>query len=188
MHFLTYQKSETKWQAFHFKWATLMCVTSRWRRHPLSAWWHGGQFRRICGAEVQGSIQAAPTGNTLNHDYALHTSWLEDSEGPQLQNIVWASHTMRADLLTAWLNIIYYVSHQINQLCPCAKSHMSTFPSLSSFYRFMAKCPGDSFYNINNIVIHTLVSKMEKLQYKDIMTPRYGAPLSPRSLGQYLQT
>lgn len=43
----------------------------------------------------------------------------------------------------------------------------------------MAKRRGESAYNINNIVIHMLAAKMEKLQYKVIMTPRYGAQLSP---------
>lgn len=43
----------------------------------------------------------------------------------------------------------------------------------------MGKRQGESVYNINNIVIHMLAAKMEKLQYKVIMTPRYGAQLSP---------
>lgn len=39
----------------------------------------------------------------------------------------------------------------------------------------MGKRQGESVYNINNILIHTSAAKAEKLQYKDIMTPRYGA-------------
>lgn len=42
----------------------------------------------------------------------------------------------------------------------------------------MGKRQGESIYNINNIVIHTSVAKIEKLQYKDIITPRYGAQYS----------
>lgn len=44
----------------------------------------------------------------------------------------------------------------------------------------MGKRQGESIYNINNIVIHTLVAKIEKLQYKDIITPRYEAQLPPK--------
>lgn len=46
----------------------------------------------------------------------------------------------------------------------------------------MGKRRGESIYNINNIVIHTLVAKKEKLQYKDIITPRYGSTASPRGI------
>lgn len=43
----------------------------------------------------------------------------------------------------------------------------------------MGKRQEESIYNINNIVIHALAAKIEKLQYKDIITPRYGAQLPP---------
>lgn len=46
----------------------------------------------------------------------------------------------------------------------------------------MGKRRGESVYNINNIVLHMLAAKMEKLQYKVIMTPRYGAQLSQEEL------
>lgn len=55
----------------------------------------------------------------------------------------------------------------------------------------MGKRQGESIYNINNIVIHTLVAKIEKLQYKDIITPRYGAQLPPkqfRTVFTHIQT
>lgn len=44
----------------------------------------------------------------------------------------------------------------------------------------MGKRQGESIYNINNIVIHTSVAKIEKLQYKDIITPRYSTQLPPQ--------
>lgn len=50
----------------------------------------------------------------------------------------------------------------------------------------MGKRQGESIYNINNIVIHTLVAKIEKLQYKDIITPRYGA--APRGVSDSIHT
>jgi len=42
------------------------------------------------------------------------------------------------------------------------------------FQGFVRKRQGDSVYNINDIVIPMSLSKVEKLQYKDILTPRYG--------------
>lgn len=46
----------------------------------------------------------------------------------------------------------------------------------------MRKRQGVSEYNINNIVIPMTAAKVEKLQYKDILTPRYRTGLTLREL------
>lgn len=42
-------------------------------------------------------------------------------------------------------------------------------------------------YNINNVVIPSSGAKVEKLQYKDIVTPRYGAETPLKELHRGLK-
>ncbi len=42
-------------------------------------------------------------------------------------------------------------------------------------------------YNINNIVIPMSAAKVEKLQYKDILTPRYETKLPVREMNRIPQ-
>ncbi|XP_075896124.1 KAT8 regulatory NSL complex subunit 1-like protein isoform X2 [Nelusetta ayraudi] len=61
----------------------------------------------------------------------------------------------------------------LSQLCDTDDGSDEVLEHKQATQGLVRKCPGESVYNINNVVIPSSGAKVEKLQYKDIVTPRW---------------
>ncbi|XP_029695318.1 KAT8 regulatory NSL complex subunit 1-like protein isoform X4 [Takifugu rubripes] len=70
-------------------------------------------------------------------------------------------------------DVLYQLCDTEDSLDEFQEQRYTKVPPRQSPQGFVGKRRGESVYNINNIVIHMLAAKMEKLQYKVIMTPSW---------------